>query len=111
VKIFAEPYQKVINDRPYEPSNKSTVEKIHVTYPGPYQWLDEDIFRIASNALKSKVSVPTERLKVRMLDGVVTLSGQIDWEYQKFAAGEVIRYLTGVASVDNKITVKLKVKK
>jgi len=39
-------------------------------------------------------------------DGLVTLSGKVDWGYQKFAAEEAVRYLMGIVWFSNQITVK-----
>jgi len=47
---------------------------------------------------------------VQVQDGVVTLSGEVDWWYQKDAAGDVARKLVGVVLVSNLITIKPAVK-
>jgi osmotically-inducible protein OsmY len=47
---------------------------------------------------------------VHVQDGVVTLSGEVDCVYQKFAAEESMRYLMGIVSLSNQITVKPTVK-
>jgi osmotically-inducible protein OsmY len=47
---------------------------------------------------------------VQVQDGLVTLSGQVDWWYQKDAAEDAVRKLVGVVSVSNHITVKPAVK-
>ncbi len=88
-----------------EPCLKSELN-IPVIYTGSQEWLDADIARTVKIALQLNASVPSDCVKVRVLDGVVTLSGELDWEYQKFAAEEAVRYLTGVVSVNNQITIK-----
>ena len=50
--------------------------------------------------------MPHDRVKVHVQDGLVTLSGEVDWGYQKFAAEEAVRYLMGVVWFSNQITVK-----
>ena len=47
---------------------------------------------------------------MQVQDGLVTLSGEVDWGYQKFAAEEAVRYLMGVVWFSNQITVKPAVK-
>ena len=42
-------------------------------------------------------------------DGWVTLSGEVDWEYQRQAAAGGVRYLMGVTGVSDQIAVKPKV--
>jgi VCBS repeat-containing protein len=103
VKTYAGPYQEVINEIP-----EAIADKIQVRYPGSLKFLDKDILRTELNALKRNVSVPTDHVKMQVQSGVVTLSGEGDWEYQKFAAGEAVHYLMGVVSVNNQITIKPK---
>jgi osmotically-inducible protein OsmY len=88
-----------------EPCLKTEL-KVQFGYHDFPRRLDEDIARTAKIALQLNASVASECVKVRVLNGVVTLSGEVAWEYQKFAAGEAVRYLTGVVSVDNQITIK-----
>jgi osmotically-inducible protein OsmY len=37
------------------------------------------------------------------------LEGEVDWDYQRTAAGEAVRYLNGMIGVHNGITVKARV--
>lgn len=39
----------------------------------------------------------------------MTLTGEVEWQYQRQAAAEAIRYLMGVSGVSNQITIKTKV--
>jgi osmotically-inducible protein OsmY len=57
---------------------KAVAEKIRVAYPGSLKRSDEDIAQAASNILEWDVPVPQDRIKVRVQDGVVTLSGEVD---------------------------------
>ncbi|MGH8570404.1 MAG: BON domain-containing protein, partial [Gammaproteobacteria bacterium] len=41
--------------------------------------------------------------------GWVTLEGEVEWQYQKRAAENAVRYLTGVMGVSNQIAVKPRV--
>ena len=89
---------------------KAVAEEIQVRLPGSLKRSDEDIARAASNVLDWNVSVPHDRVKVQVQDGVVTLSGEVDWGYQKKAAEEAVRHLMGVVLVSNQITIKPTVK-
>ena len=89
---------------------KAVAEEIQVRLPGSLKRSDEDIARAASNALEWNASVPHDRVKVQVQDGVVTLSGQVDGWYQKNEAENAVRYLMGVVSVNNRITIKPAVK-
>jgi len=85
---------------------KAVAEEIEVKLPGSFRRSDEDIARAAANALEWNVSVPHDRVKVEVQDGVVTLRGEVDWGYQKDIAEDVVRYMIGVARVNNQITIK-----
>ena len=89
---------------------KAVVEEIQVRLPDPLKRSDESIARVASNVLEWDVSVPHERVNVQVQKGLVTLSGEVDWWYQKNAAESVVRHLTGVVSVSNGITIKPEIK-
>ena len=67
---------------------------------------DPDIARAAVDALKWNISVPHDRIKVKVSDGWVTLEGEVDWFYQRDAAERSVRYLTGVKGITNLIAVK-----
>ena len=81
-------------------------EEIRVRLPNSLKRPDENIAVAASNALEWDVSVPHDRVKVQVQNGLVTLSGEVDWWYQKNAAENAVRHLTGVVSVSNGITIK-----
>ena len=68
-------------------------EEIQVRVPSSLKRPDENIARAASNALEWDVSVPHDRVKVQVQNGLVTLSGEVDWWYQKNAAENAVRHL------------------
>jgi osmotically-inducible protein OsmY len=89
---------------------KAVAEELKVRLSGSLKRSDEDIAWAVANILEWNVLVPHDRVKVQMQDGLVTLSGEVDWGYQKFAAEEAVRYLMGVVWFSNQITVKPTVK-
>jgi osmotically-inducible protein OsmY len=60
---------------------------------------DEQIVRSALNALDESPSVPSGCVRVLSRCGTVTLSGEVDWAYQRDAAVGAIRTLPGVREV------------
>lgn len=64
---------------------RAVAEEIQVKLPGSHKRSDEDIARAASNTLEWNVSVPSDRVKVQVQEGVVTLSGEVNWRYEKDA--------------------------
>jgi osmotically-inducible protein OsmY len=89
---------------------RAVAEEIQVRLPGSLERSDEDIAGAVSNVIDWNVLVPRDRVEVQVQDGLVTLSGEVDWGYQKFAAEEAVRYLMGVVRVSNQMTVKPTVK-
>ena len=66
---------------------------------------DTEIAAAVQSALKWNVYVPTT-VTAGVAAGVVTLQGQVTWNYQRDAAERAVRYLTGVVSIYNAITMK-----
>ncbi len=67
---------------------------------------DADIARAAVHALAWMTTVPKDRVKVSVTRGWLTLDGTVEWHYQKEAAEEAVRDLTGVRGVSNKVNVE-----
>jgi osmotically-inducible protein OsmY len=67
---------------------------------------DADIAAAARSALQWHALVPADRLEVLVERGWVTLSGEVDWDYQRNQAVAAVRALTGVIGVANLISVK-----
>jgi osmotically-inducible protein OsmY len=67
---------------------------------------DADIAIAAESALRWHALVPEDRVKVMVEKGWLTLSGEVDWDYQRNYAMKAVRPLTGVLGVTNSLTVK-----
>jgi osmotically-inducible protein OsmY len=88
---------------------KALANELEVRLPGSGQRTDEDIAAAAVRALESNLSVPADKIKVTVSKGWVKLEGEVEWQYQKIAAENSVRYLPGVTGVSNLITVKPRV--
>jgi osmotically-inducible protein OsmY len=84
---------------------KALAVEIEVKLPGMSERTDADIARAAENALEWDTLVPEDRVKVTVEQGRITLTGDVDWRYQKEAAENAVRYLTGVKGVSNLIDI------
>jgi len=84
----------------------AVANELEVKLPGSSKRTDEDIAAACVNALKSRISIPSDKIKVVVSKGWVTLEGEAEWQYQKWAAENAVRYLTGVMGVSNLIMVK-----
>jgi osmotically-inducible protein OsmY len=85
---------------------KAIANEVEVKLPSSSSRPDPDIARAALDALNWNISVPHDRIKVKVDKGWVTLEGDVDWYYQKEAAERAVRHLTGVKGVSNLITMR-----
>ncbi len=67
---------------------------------------DTDIADAIVSALKWNSAVPDEKLTSKVDNGYVLLEGEVEWQFQKDAAENAIKYLTGVRGISNLIKVK-----
>jgi osmotically-inducible protein OsmY len=67
---------------------------------------DPDIAEAAVRALEWDAGIPSDKVKVTVSKGWVTLRGEVEWQFQKEDAERVIRRLSGVKGVSNLIMVK-----
>jgi osmotically-inducible protein OsmY len=89
---------------------RAVAEGIQVRLPSSLKRSDEDLAAAVANVLEWNILVPHDHVKVQVQDGLVTLSGEVDWWYQKNAAEEAVRCLMGVVLFNNEIRVKPPVK-
>ena len=73
------------------------------------QRTDADIARSVETGLEWSTSVPTGAIKTMVEGGWVTLTGNVDWQYQKRAAADSVRYLLGVTGISDQIAIKPKI--
>ena len=81
------------------------INKIIVKLPGSFKRSDEEIGRDAVHAIRLNVSLPHDRIEVRVQDAAITLMGEVDRGYQRVAAESAVRHLKGVVWVSNEITI------
>jgi osmotically-inducible protein OsmY len=81
---------------------KGVASEIKVDPPSSAIRTDEDIADAVSNHLEWNALVP-KTVKVQVTDGVVTLQGTVDWQFQKNEAEQGLRPLIGVKGILNKI--------
>jgi osmotically-inducible protein OsmY len=67
---------------------------------------DADIAAAADSALRWHALVPEDRIKVTVEKGWLTLSGDVEWDFQRQSAFKAVRPLTGVVGVSNTIALK-----
>lgn len=83
---------------------RAVANDLHVKLPMAFQRTDGEIALAAANALKWSAMVPENRVHIVVKDGWVTLSGELDWNFQSKNAEDLVRNLLGVVGVTNSIT-------
>lgn len=69
---------------------------------------DAEIARRAAEVLSWDSVIPAGAVQVTVRDGRVTLTGEVEWHYQRAGAEQDVRNLAGVRSVSNDITIMLR---
>jgi osmotically-inducible protein OsmY len=85
---------------------KAIAEDIQISVSPALEKTDADIAESVMNALKWHAAVPEERIKVKVENGVVTLEGEVEWEYQRNSAKNAVKNLLGVRNLTNLITIR-----
>jgi len=85
---------------------KAVAQNIEVELPSDKKRTDDEIAERALRILEWDDSVPSERIKVKVEHGMVTLTGEVDWYFQKQAAASAVHKLSGVVGVYNHITLR-----
>jgi osmotically-inducible protein OsmY len=85
---------------------RAIADELHVRVPGTSAGNDTDIAQTAGQLLSWAVDVPSDTVTAEVRDHVITLAGQVTWNYQREAAGRAVRHIHGVTGVANTITVR-----
>jgi osmotically-inducible protein OsmY len=85
---------------------KAVAEELEVLLPFERKRGDDDIAAAVLERLAWDVTIPPNAITVKVEQGWIALTGQVNWYYQKEAAEQDVRRLTGVVGVSNLILVK-----
>lgn len=86
---------------------RAVADEIEVNLMGSYNRSDEQIAESALTALEWSYAVPKD-IKITIEKGWITLTGQVEWDFQRNAAKDAISQLMGVCGVTNNISIKSK---
>ncbi len=85
---------------------KGIAEELEVRYRGTVGNSDDEIAKRAANSLQWNTVVPDDKVQVKVQKGWVTLTGTVDWNFEKLAAADAVRGLQGVTGITNNIGIK-----
>lgn len=84
---------------------KALAVEMDVKSAGSYKRDDSDIATSARNVLQWTTYLPKDSVRIMVEKGWLTLSGNVDWQFQRQTAETALRYLIGVAGISNNIVV------
>jgi osmotically-inducible protein OsmY len=88
---------------------RAIAQELEVRPPHTATRADDEIAKRAVDILSWDITVPKDAVQVKIQDGWVTLTGEVDWHYQREAAEDNVRKLSGVMGLSNLITIKPRV--
>jgi osmotically-inducible protein OsmY len=89
---------------------KAVAQELEVRLASDKKTSDDEIAARAVRMLNWDVLIPHDRIEVVVEHGTVTLTGEVEWNYQRLEAEEDVMRLGGVTAVINEITVKPRVR-
>ena len=87
---------------------KAIAQEIEVRPIGTNTLADDEIALRVLNAIRWNTSIPPDVVKVKVQNGWITLSGYVEWYFQRDAAARAIRDMAGVKGVTNSIMIEPK---
>jgi osmotically-inducible protein OsmY len=85
---------------------RGIAEEIEVRYPNEKKTADDQIAARALSIIAWDTTIPADAVQVKVQKGWITLTGTVHWHFQKAAAEDAVRKLSGVVGVTNLIEVK-----
>lgn len=85
---------------------RAIAQEIEVRFPNDKKTSDDQIAKRALDIIAWNSTIPKDKVQVQVQSGFVTLSGQVDWHYQRTDAEYAVRRLEGVKGLSNEIKVK-----
>lgn len=84
---------------------RAVADELEVKVMGEFEKSDEEIAEAALSAMKWSYTIP-KGLKVNVDKGLVTLTGVVDWDFERIDAKQAVSCLMGVRGVLNLITIR-----
>jgi osmotically-inducible protein OsmY len=85
---------------------RGIAQEIEVRYPGHKMIADDEIATRAVKIIDWDTTIPEGRVRVKVQNGWVTLTGEVEWYFQLTAAEDAVRKLSGITGVSNQIIVR-----
>jgi osmotically-inducible protein OsmY len=90
-------------------SVRAIAEEIEVRLPSDRKTGDDQIAQRALDIIAWDTTIPDDKVMIKVQKGWITLSGEVDWYFQRNAAEAAVRKLSGVTGITNLIAIKPRV--
>lgn len=87
---------------------KAIAQELEVRPIGTHLTADDEIASRVLHVLRWGTTLPPDAVKVKVQAGWLTLSGSVEWNYQREAAARAVRDMAGVKGVTNAIVIQAK---
>jgi len=88
---------------------RSLVDRLEIELPIQHRLSDEGLAERVAHVLNWNVSADAKNVQAEVQDGVVTLTGELDYNFQRKNILKNIEHVSGVVNVVDQMTVKPKV--
>lgn len=82
---------------------KAIAQGLEVRLPDHARLNDDELATRAVRILHWTLAVPSDSVQVKVSNGYITLTGKLEWQFQRSAAESAVRKITGVVGVANLI--------
>jgi osmotically-inducible protein OsmY len=85
---------------------RAIADDVHVGAYGGDSRTDTEIAEAVATALSMHQGIDERRIRITVDEGIVTLEGSVNWNFQRRAAAELIKGLKGLRGINNYINVR-----
>lgn len=85
---------------------RAVADEMDVKLPWQMKGTDEEIAHRISNIFAWHSQIPGDDVKAEVRNGMVSLSGDVDWQYQKTYIQNMVQGIAGVKAVVNSISIR-----
>jgi osmotically-inducible protein OsmY len=87
---------------------RAIAQEIEIRFPNDKKTSDDQIAKRALDIIAWDSTIPKDKVMVKVQNGFVTLSGEVDWFYQRDDAEHAVRKLAGIKGLSNEVRIKPK---
>lgn len=87
---------------------KDVENKLIVRFDTDNKNSDSELAKIALEAINWHSVIPKDRIKIKVEEGWITVTGEVDWKFEKDAIRSALENIIGVKGISNLVSISLK---